>query len=266
MQAREQVVKRRVVDKERVVEARHRRPHPRRRRLARVWIIPSLNPDGAEFDVAGGSYALWRKNRQPNAGSSAVGTDLNRNWSWQWGCCAGSSAAPSSETFRGAGGVGPQGRHDGHAAELAGHRRAQRPPAPEAALPGIGRGTLSRHDHVARAPGRQAARDDDRARALRALPQHEDRRPTRSPARAAGTAQALLADRDGEGHDAARRRPQRVAQQARQARAPGLSRRTPVRPSAARSRSPWRPCRADRRTRCRCRDRRRRGRGRRGRR
>ncbi|MEA2194243.1 MAG: carboxypeptidase [Solirubrobacteraceae bacterium] len=67
-----------------------------------IWIVPSVNPDGAEFDVATGSYAMWRKNRQPNAGSSAVGTDLNRNWGWQWGCCGGSSATFSSETYRGA--------------------------------------------------------------------------------------------------------------------------------------------------------------------
>ncbi len=66
-----------------------------------IWIIPSVNPDGAEYDVATGSYRLWRKNRQPNAGSTAVGTDLNRNWSWQWGCCGGSSGSPSSETYRG---------------------------------------------------------------------------------------------------------------------------------------------------------------------
>ena len=67
-----------------------------------IWIIPSVNPDGAEYDVATGSYRSWRKNRQPNAGSSSVGTDLNRNWSWQWGCCGGSSGSFSSETYRGA--------------------------------------------------------------------------------------------------------------------------------------------------------------------
>jgi hypothetical protein len=66
-----------------------------------IWILPSINPDGAEFDVASGSYALWRKNRQPNAGTTAIGTDLNRNWGFQWGCCGGSSATPSSETYRG---------------------------------------------------------------------------------------------------------------------------------------------------------------------
>jgi hypothetical protein len=68
-----------------------------------IWIIPSVNPDGAEYDVSTGSYAMWRKNRQPTAGSSSIGTDLNRNWSFQWGCCGGSSATPSSETFRGPG-------------------------------------------------------------------------------------------------------------------------------------------------------------------
>ena len=34
-----------------------------------IWIVPSVNPDGAEFDVATGSYVFWRKNRQPDAGS-----------------------------------------------------------------------------------------------------------------------------------------------------------------------------------------------------
>jgi hypothetical protein len=66
-----------------------------------IWIVPSVNPDGSEYDVASGSYRSWRKNRQPNSGSSAVGTDLNRNWSFQWGCCGGSSGTTSSETYRG---------------------------------------------------------------------------------------------------------------------------------------------------------------------
>ncbi len=65
------------------------------------WIIPMINPDGVEYDIATGSYRSWRKNRQPNSGSSAVGTDLNRNWAYQWGCCGGSSGTTSSETYRG---------------------------------------------------------------------------------------------------------------------------------------------------------------------
>src|SRR4051794_11440206 len=67
-----------------------------------IWIIPDVNPDGGEYDIASGSYRSWRKNRQPNSGSSAVGTDLNRNWGFQWGCCGGSSSSFSSETYRGA--------------------------------------------------------------------------------------------------------------------------------------------------------------------
>ncbi|MEV0690918.1 M14 family metallopeptidase [Streptomyces sp. NPDC050388] len=66
-----------------------------------IWIIPDLNPDGGEYDIATGSYRSWRKNRQPNSGSSYVGTDLNRNWNYRWGCCGGSSGSTSSETYRG---------------------------------------------------------------------------------------------------------------------------------------------------------------------
>ncbi|MEU8987409.1 M14 family metallopeptidase [Streptomyces sp. NPDC048558] len=67
-----------------------------------IWIVPDLNPDGGEYDIATGSYRSWRKNRQPNSGSSAVGTDLNRNWAYRWGCCGGSSGSASSDTYRGA--------------------------------------------------------------------------------------------------------------------------------------------------------------------
>ena len=68
-----------------------------------IWVMPMTNPDGAEFDVANGAFAYWRKNRQPNPGSSEIGTDLNRNWGTQWGCCGGSSADPAAEVYRGAG-------------------------------------------------------------------------------------------------------------------------------------------------------------------
>ena len=67
-----------------------------------IWIVFDMNPDGGEYDIATGSYVSWRKNRQPNAGTSAVGTDLNRNWGYKWGCCGGSSGTTSSETYRGA--------------------------------------------------------------------------------------------------------------------------------------------------------------------
>ncbi len=65
-----------------------------------IFVVFSLNPDGSEFDIATGSYRLWRKNRQPNADSS-YGTDPNRNHSYRWDCCNGSSDFPSSETYHG---------------------------------------------------------------------------------------------------------------------------------------------------------------------
>jgi hypothetical protein len=67
-----------------------------------IYIVFNLNPDGGEYDIATGSYRSWRKNRQPNSGSSNIGTDLNRNYGYRWGCCGGSSGSTSSETYRGA--------------------------------------------------------------------------------------------------------------------------------------------------------------------
>jgi carboxypeptidase T len=67
-----------------------------------IYIVFNLNPDGGEYDIATGSYRSWRKNRQPNSGSSNVGTDLNRNYGYRWGCCGGSSGSTGSETYRGA--------------------------------------------------------------------------------------------------------------------------------------------------------------------
>ena len=67
-----------------------------------IYIVFTTNPDGSEYDIATGSYRSWRKNRQPNSGSSYVGTDLNRNYGYRWGCCGGSSGSPSSDTYRGA--------------------------------------------------------------------------------------------------------------------------------------------------------------------
>ena len=66
-----------------------------------IWMVFDMNPDGGEYDIATGTYRSWRKNRQPNSGSTAIGTDLNRNWGYRWGCCGGSSGTTSSETYRG---------------------------------------------------------------------------------------------------------------------------------------------------------------------
>jgi carboxypeptidase T len=67
-----------------------------------TWIVPMVNPDGAEFDIASGAgFGNWRRNRQPVPGTSVLGVDLNRNWGYMWGCCAGSSSTPGTTTYRG---------------------------------------------------------------------------------------------------------------------------------------------------------------------
>jgi carboxypeptidase T len=66
-----------------------------------VWVVPMLNPDGGEWDIRNGRYHAWRKNRQPTPRTHAVGTDINRNFGYRWGCCGGASPDPFDITFRG---------------------------------------------------------------------------------------------------------------------------------------------------------------------
>jgi len=66
-----------------------------------TWIIFSVNPDGHVYDLSGSRYRLWRKNRQATPGSRFVGTDLNRNYDYRWGCCGGSSSNPGAWNYRG---------------------------------------------------------------------------------------------------------------------------------------------------------------------
>jgi carboxypeptidase T len=66
-----------------------------------IWIVFGLNPDGATYDVANRTWHHWRKNRQPTPGSSSIGTDLNRNYDYRWGCCGGASSNPASSRYRG---------------------------------------------------------------------------------------------------------------------------------------------------------------------
>jgi murein tripeptide amidase MpaA len=65
-----------------------------------IWVLPVFNPDGYTYSRSGSNQRLWRKSRSPNAGSTCIGTDLNRNWAFRWGG-EGASASPCSETFRG---------------------------------------------------------------------------------------------------------------------------------------------------------------------
>jgi Zinc carboxypeptidase len=68
-----------------------------------LFFVPCLNPDGYEYNRTtnpnGGG--MWRKNRRANAGGS-FGVDLNRNYATAWNAPnGGSSATPTSETYRG---------------------------------------------------------------------------------------------------------------------------------------------------------------------
>ncbi|XP_065220168.1 carboxypeptidase B-like [Planococcus citri] len=64
------------------------------------YIVPLLNPDGYEYSHE--SERLWRKNRRRNLGAFCVGTDLNRNWDYEWGG-SGSSKFPCQEIYAGSG-------------------------------------------------------------------------------------------------------------------------------------------------------------------
>lgn len=64
-----------------------------------IHIIPAVNPDGLEYDVASGNYRMWRKNRRINKDGS-YGVDLNRNYGFKWGT-GGSSTDTRSDVYMG---------------------------------------------------------------------------------------------------------------------------------------------------------------------
>jgi hypothetical protein len=74
-----------------------------------IHLLINSNPDSR---VIAENQIYWRKNQNnsngcsstllPNVFGSHLGTDLNRNFDFQWGCCGGSNAASCSETYRGA--------------------------------------------------------------------------------------------------------------------------------------------------------------------
>jgi carboxypeptidase T len=64
-----------------------------------IYIVPMLNPDGAEYDIATGQYKWHRKNMRTNP-DKEIGVDLNRNCGFLWGG-AGSSGSTYSDTYRG---------------------------------------------------------------------------------------------------------------------------------------------------------------------
>jgi len=63
-----------------------------------LHLVPFVNPDG--FKYTWSDDRMWRKNRNPNSGSSCIGTDLNRNYNDHW-AGGGSSTNPCSDTYMG---------------------------------------------------------------------------------------------------------------------------------------------------------------------
>uniref|UniRef100_T1GPS0 Peptidase M14 domain-containing protein n=1 Tax=Megaselia scalaris TaxID=36166 RepID=T1GPS0_MEGSC len=66
------------------------------------WVVmPMINADGYEFTRSHPDNRMWRKNRQPYT-EKCTGTDLNRNFDYQYGV-SGTSSDPCVDTFKGSG-------------------------------------------------------------------------------------------------------------------------------------------------------------------
>jgi len=63
-----------------------------------IYVVPIINADGYTYTWS--TDRMWRKTRTPNAGSSCIGTDPNRNWDYEWGG-AGVSRDPCSDSYLG---------------------------------------------------------------------------------------------------------------------------------------------------------------------
>lgn len=78
-----------------------------------IYILPIVNPDGFAYTQT--ADRLWRKNRAPGPavnGRVCYGTDINRNWPYQWtGDPNGASTDPCAQTYKGrASGDSPENR------------------------------------------------------------------------------------------------------------------------------------------------------------
>lgn len=64
-----------------------------------IWLVPSVNPDGT--NIVFSSDNMWRKNARSGSGRMH-GVDINRNYSYKWNGCRGSSSYTWAQDFRGA--------------------------------------------------------------------------------------------------------------------------------------------------------------------
>jgi len=62
------------------------------------YLVPVWNVDGYNYTWV--TDPEWRKNRQPNSGSTCIGTDLNRNCKTGWSL-VGASADPCNDEYHG---------------------------------------------------------------------------------------------------------------------------------------------------------------------
>lgn len=79
------------------------------------YIFPFSNPDGRTatpdaivrcsrytgFVYSQTSDRLWRKNRMPGTSARCPGTDINRNWPFEWNQRRGASTNPCAQDYRG---------------------------------------------------------------------------------------------------------------------------------------------------------------------
>lgn len=68
------------------------------------WIDANVGFLYAGFSYTQTTDRMWRKNRLPRGNTTCVGTDLNRNWRFEWGGEPGTGAAstdPCDSTFQG---------------------------------------------------------------------------------------------------------------------------------------------------------------------
>lgn len=74
-----------------------------------LFVFPDVNPDGKNYSQTSNPGSgqpqnfWWRKNRNPNTavGPATPGVDLNRNFDFLWNSGIGTSASPSSNTYKG---------------------------------------------------------------------------------------------------------------------------------------------------------------------
>jgi murein tripeptide amidase MpaA len=67
-----------------------------------IVVFPDINPDGRAYSMAGGSQAMWRKNRNPassNGDATRVGVDVNRNYDFLWDFPTAFSPAANMSTL-----------------------------------------------------------------------------------------------------------------------------------------------------------------------